>query len=50
MLVKLIEFVACLVFYGSLALMIEHRKALFDLPRLKYVWKELTHDFFGLEK
>lgn len=50
MLVKLIEFMFCLAFYGGLALAIEHRKELFDLPRLKYVWKEITHDFFGLEK
>ncbi len=50
MLERIFNFVLCLGFYGGIMLAIEHRKTLFDLPRLKYVWKELTHDFFGFEK
>ena len=50
MLVKLMEFILYLAFYGSIALIIEHRKQLFSFPKIKNVWSEVKNDFFGLEK
>lgn len=35
----IIEFAGCMFFYGGLTLIIEHRKELFDLPKIKDVWE-----------
>lgn len=50
MLERIFNFVLCLGFYGSIILVIEHRKTLFNFPKIKDVWEDLTHDFFGIEK
>ncbi|MCY9806530.1 hypothetical protein OXT66_03070 [Lentilactobacillus senioris] len=50
MLERIFNFALCLAFYGSIVLVIEHRKALFDFPKVKDMWEELTNDFFGTEK
>ncbi|WP_268913970.1 hypothetical protein [Lentilactobacillus sp. SPB1-3] len=40
-------FFVCFMIFGGLALVVEHRKELFDFPKFKDIWEELTDDFFG---
>lgn len=40
-------FFVYLAVFGGIALVIEHRKELFDFPKFKDIWEELTDDFFG---
>ncbi|WP_268914058.1 hypothetical protein [Lentilactobacillus sp. SPB1-3] len=44
---KGITFIIYLAIFGGITLVIEHRKELFDFPKFKDVWEELTNDFFG---
>ena len=44
---RLFLFVVYLAVFGGIALVIEHRKELFDFPKAKDIWEEITDDFFG---
>ncbi|GAY74237.1 hypothetical protein NBRC111893_2383 [Lentilactobacillus kosonis] len=47
LLYRVFLFLLYLAIFGGIALVIEHRKELFDFPKFKDIWEEITNDFFG---